>query len=253
MSFLIPFDMDKVERANLRKILSQNKPKISNVNFDRANRKLLVKYTGDKAAEEFDIDLALDQADAANIIRILQEKGIALEDIEEFRKTLEGQATTINGNITSISTNVEKLDNHNEKIMAIIDEQVKQDRLIAQNTENIEFINELPAKIRELENKIDNLKPGESDEKIQKEIELINDKITNINIPEFDASDINTKLGTLQIQLQELKDRPVVESIALKDDGDLSGQLLSSRSKTKYLTQHGGTALDSLYRKWLAQ
>ena len=101
MSFLIPFDMDKVERANLRKILSQNKPKISNVRFDRANTKLLVTYTN-KTKETLDLG---DKQDINDIMEKLKNKGLDPGSLEELQKAVaEIEKRSVVSNVSMIES-----------------------------------------------------------------------------------------------------------------------------------------------------
>jgi hypothetical protein len=238
MSFLIPFDMDKVERANLRKILSQNKPKISNVNFDRANRKLLVTYTD---GSEQDLEVGLDMQNINEIIGILKQRGISEEAIEDLLK---------------------EMNTNKDSIIDLVSQQVEQKTHIGSNKETIteltKFINtmtiEFNNQVGQLENEIKLLQPGESDAQIQIDIQNLKKTINDINIPEFNLDPINVKITSLETELKAIKDRRVVERIDIGTEADVVvGKPFSKEQSTKYLTQHGGTALDSLYRKWLAQ
>ena len=93
--------MDKVERANLRKILSQNKPKISNVRFDRANTKLLVTYTN-KTKETLDLG---DKQDINDIMEKLKNKGLDPGSLEELQKAVaEIEKRSVVSNVSMIES-----------------------------------------------------------------------------------------------------------------------------------------------------
>jgi hypothetical protein len=267
MSFLIPFDMDKVERANLRKILSQNKPKISNVNFDRANKKLEVYYTGGKDAEVLDVGMNMD--DVNDIIEMLKTQGVSQEEIEKLRTSItenntymketatilkqkEGLIKNNEDNIVANSTNIKK---NAEEIGAAQEMANSQSDALQQqlNVINANLINQ----IQTLETQLKDIKPGMDETKFdifQSEFDRLQQEITAIKkVPGFDASEISAKITSLENELKAIKDRPVVERIDIGTEAGVGGLPAGFSRQTKYLTQHGGTALDSLYRKWLAQ